>query len=177
MTEESERLSESSGTGFQALSIVLDSPRTPSSEHTQECKGDEGLAQGMQGGTRLRRCEEGATRFCGKSRQGRRFWRFPRSGHGEELASPPMVGYLWWTVFRVAEARHPHPCHDSRCWEACERTWRDVIGYDFVHSKERNLLSPKRANDLVYVFTNMRLQKIARLGKVFADWDIYSDEE
>ena len=57
---------------------------------------------------------------------------------------------------------------------ACERTWP---AYGFVHSKKRNRLSPKRANDLVYVFTNMRLQKKARLGEVFAEWECYSDEE
>ena len=37
---------------------------------------------------------------------------------------------------------------------ACERNWSD---YDFIHSKKRNCLGSKRAEDLVYVFTNRRL--------------------
>lgn len=36
----------------------------------------------------------------------------------------------------------------------CERNWSS---YDYVHSKKRNRLTAKRANDLVYVFSNMRL--------------------
>jgi hAT family C-terminal dimerisation region len=37
---------------------------------------------------------------------------------------------------------------------ACERNWST---YDFIHSKKRNKLLPKRAEDLVFVFTNLRL--------------------
>ena len=49
---------------------------------------------------------------------------------------------------------------------ACERSWS---AYDFVHSEKRNRLTPERASDLVYVFTNMRLQKKARGSETFAD--------
>lgn len=37
---------------------------------------------------------------------------------------------------------------------ACERNWST---YDFIHSARRNRLTPARANDLVYVFSNLRL--------------------
>ena len=41
---------------------------------------------------------------------------------------------------------------------ACERIWS---AFDFVHSKKRNRLDTDRAQDLVYVFTNKRLQRRA----------------
>jgi hypothetical protein len=37
---------------------------------------------------------------------------------------------------------------------SCERNWSS---YSFVHNKSRNRLQPKRAEDLVYVYTNSRL--------------------
>jgi hypothetical protein len=37
---------------------------------------------------------------------------------------------------------------------SCERNWNS---YSFVHNKSRNRLQPKRAEDLVYVYTNSRL--------------------
>ena len=37
---------------------------------------------------------------------------------------------------------------------APERNWN---AYDFVHYKKHNCLDPDRAEDLVYVFINMRL--------------------
>lgn len=39
---------------------------------------------------------------------------------------------------------------------ASERNWST---YDFIHSKKRNRLTPNRAADLVYVFTNLRLME------------------
>jgi len=36
----------------------------------------------------------------------------------------------------------------------CERNWST---YDFIHNKKRNRLRPDRANDLVEVFSNLRL--------------------
>jgi len=37
---------------------------------------------------------------------------------------------------------------------SCERNWS---AYDFIHDKKRNKLAPERANDLVFVFSNMQL--------------------
>jgi hypothetical protein len=37
---------------------------------------------------------------------------------------------------------------------SCKRNWSS---YSFVHNKSRNRLQPKRAEDLVYVYTNLRL--------------------
>ena len=55
----------------------------------------------------------------------------------------------------------------------CERNWS---AYDFVHSKKRNRLDPDRAEDLVYVFTNMRLHKKAQKSEAFADWNLGKEE-
>lgn len=60
---------------------------------------------------------------------------------------------------------------------ASERNWST---YEYIHSRKRNRLLPARANDLVYVFSNMRL--IAKFGQAekFADWvaeEVPSDEE
>ncbi len=40
------------------------------------------------------------------------------------------------------------------CAFVCERNWST---YDFIHNKKRNRLRPDRANDLVEVFSNLRL--------------------
>jgi hypothetical protein len=37
---------------------------------------------------------------------------------------------------------------------SCERNWSN---YDFIHNRKRNRLQPLRADDLVYVFSNLRL--------------------
>ena len=50
---------------------------------------------------------------------------------------------------------------------ACERIWS---AYEVVHSKKRNRLDPDRAQDLVYVFTNKRLQRRAQKSEAFAEW-------
>ena len=59
---------------------------------------------------------------------------------------------------------------------ACERNWST---YDFIHSKKRNRLHPDRANDLVYVFTNLRLIQGFKAPKKFPEWvgEIASDDE
>ena len=58
----------------------------------------------------------------------------------------------------------------------CERYWST---YDFIHSRKRNRLTPKRANDLVYVFANMRLtEKFSEPAK-FSQWvsEIASEDD
>ena len=53
---------------------------------------------------------------------------------------------------------------------------RNWSAYDFVHSKKRNRLGPDRARDLVYVFTNMRLQKKVQKSEAFAEWNKGTEE-
>ena len=44
--------------------------------------------------------------------------------------------------------------------------------YNFIHSQRRNRLTPARARDLVYVFTNLRLvRRIATSEEAFIAWD------
>jgi hypothetical protein len=40
------------------------------------------------------------------------------------------------------------------CASMCEKNWST---YDFIHNKKRNRLQPDKANDLVEVFSNLRL--------------------
>ena len=44
---------------------------------------------------------------------------------------------------------------------SCERNWS---AYDFIHSKCRNKLTSSRAEDLVYVFSNMQLAARIQAG-------------
>ena len=61
---------------------------------------------------------------------------------------------------------------------ACERNWS---AYDFIHSRSRNKLKHQRADDLVYVFSNLRLVDeltsafYADKGGRLADADAVSD--
>ncbi len=57
---------------------------------------------------------------------------------------------------------------------ACERNWS---AYDFIHSKKRNKLTAQRANDLVFVFSNLRLTTRFREPEKFAEWVEEIDEE
>ncbi len=61
------------------------------------------------------------------------------------------------------------------CAFACKRNWST---YDFIHNKKRNRLRPDRANDLVEVFSNLRL--ISKVNNIeyeeqMVAWD--SEEE
>lgn len=58
----------------------------------------------------------------------------------------------------------------------CERNWST---YSFIHSMKRNRLNPKRAEDLVFIHTNLRL--LSRKGKSYKEgesklWDLAADE-
>ena len=50
---------------------------------------------------------------------------------------------------------------------ASRRNW---CMYDFVQSKKRTCLTPKRANDLVNIYTNIRLGKRCRASESFVEW-------
>jgi Protein of unknown function (DUF 659)/hAT family C-terminal dimerisation region len=67
-------------------------------------------------------------------------------------------GHIWW---KRHGADFPHL--RAAGWKilgqvasacACERNWST---YDFIHSRVRNRLTPERARDLVYVFSNSAL--------------------
>ena len=60
---------------------------------------------------------------------------------------------------------------------ACERNWST---YDLIHSKRRNSLTPARANDPVYVFSNLRLAKRLQdldYQELVLEWSDSEDEE
>ena len=63
------------------------------------------------------------------------------------------------------------PCSSS----CCERNWST---YSFVHSLKRNKMDPKRAEDLVYVHSNLRLLSRKDEGYIKGEtrfWDISGD--
>jgi hAT family C-terminal dimerisation region len=73
-----------------------------------------------------------------------------------------MPAHMWWMQYG---AHCPALCKvamkvlsqvSSAC--SCERNWST---YSFIHSKNRNRLAPKRAETLVYVFSNLRLAEHA----------------
>ncbi|XP_050377715.1 uncharacterized protein LOC126794957 [Argentina anserina] len=58
----------------------------------------------------------------------------------------------------------------------CERNWST---YKFIHSATRNKIAPQRAEDLVFVHTNLRL--LSRKSQSYKDgpeqmWDIGGDQ-
>jgi len=64
------------------------------------------------------------------------------------------------------------PCSSS----CCERNWST---YSFIHSLKRNKMTPKRAEDLVYVHSNLRLLSINSSKYKEEEtklWDIAGDE-
>ena len=70
--------------------------------------------------------------------------------------------HQWWSrvggeaLLKIAKRVLALTCSAS----LCERNWSM---YSFVHNKSRNRLSTKKAEDLVYIYTNMRLLR-GRLG-------------
>lgn len=88
--------------------------------------------------------------------------------------------HQWWEVYGVG---HPQLQQlamrvlsqvTSAC--ACERNWST---YDFIHNKKRNRLAPRRARDLVFAFTNMRLVEKMQspAGEEFVGWDEEEEQQ
>lgn len=86
----------------------------------------------------------------------------------------------WWDAFGhgafvlsgIAKRILAQVCSAS----SCERNWSM---YSFVHNKVRNRLTPSRAEDLVFIYTNTRLMR-RRRGSTTAQWyarNMYSDDE
>lgn len=84
-----------------------------------------------------------------------------------------MPAHQWWSIYG---ADHPQLQKlaitllsqvSSAC--SCERNWSS---YDFIHNRRRNRLTPARARDLVFVFTNGRLVRKMAVGEEgFIGWD------
>ena len=77
---------------------------------------------------------------------------------GATAAAKVMSGADWWGIYGHANPELANVAIKilsqvaSAC--ACERNWST---YDFIHSKRRNKLTSSRAEDLVFVFSNMNL--------------------
>jgi hypothetical protein len=95
--------------------------------------------------------------------------------------APDMPADQWWQSYgghaeelsKVATRILSQPSSAS----SCERAWS---AYDFIHNKRRNRLSPTRARDLVYVFTNGRLARKFSQGiasEQFIGWDDMEEED
>jgi hypothetical protein len=90
--------------------------------------------------------------------------------HADAAAMP---AHQWWSIYG---ADHPQLQKlaitllsqvSSAC--SCERNWSS---YDFIHNRRRNRLTPARARDLVFVFTNGRLVRKMAVGEEgFIGWD------
>lgn len=65
---------------------------------------------------------------------------------------------VWWKEYgsEVVELQHiaTRVLAVAASSGSCERNWS---AFDFIHTKRRNRLNPSRANDLVYVFCNLKL--------------------
>lgn len=91
-----------------------------------------------------------------------------------------MPAWKWWQSYGASTHQLQEVAIKilAQCSSACscERNWST---YGFIHSKSRNRLSPSRARDLVYVFSNLRLLKKmedVEYEEAFPEWDS-SDEE
>lgn len=68
-----------------------------------------------------------------------------------------MLPQAWWSQFGSStpdlQAFAVKVLSQVSSASACERSWST---FEFIHNKRRNRLDPARANDLVYVFSNLR---------------------
>lgn len=86
---------------------------------------------------------------------------------------------VWWLTYgasapllqNLALKLLGQPCSSS----CSERNWST---YSFIHSMKRNKIQPQRAEDLVYVHTNLRL--LSRTSEIYTKgeskmWDVGGD--
>jgi len=72
-----------------------------------------------------------------------------------------MDAKTWWIVHgahatalqKITLKLVGQPC----CSSCCERNWSS---YSFIHSLKKNKMTPKRAEDLVYVYSNLHFLSI-----------------
>jgi hypothetical protein len=73
-----------------------------------------------------------------------------------DIREANLLPYQWWqrvgdrALSKVAARVLSLTCSAS----SCEQNWS---AYSFVHNKSRNRLGVKKAEDLVYIYTNSRL--------------------
>ncbi|KAK7295871.1 hypothetical protein RJT34_18785 [Clitoria ternatea] len=86
----------------------------------------------------------------------------------------------WWAVYGASipklQALAFKLLSQPSSSSCCERNWST---YSFIHSMRRNRLNPKRAEDLVFIHSNLRL--LSRKSKSYHEgeskmWDIGGDE-
>ncbi len=75
-----------------------------------------------------------------------------------KASAKKLLGWKWWVEFGSEcpelQSVAQKVLSQISCTFVCERNWST---YDFIHNKKRNRLRPDRANDLVEVFSNLRL--------------------
>jgi hypothetical protein len=75
-----------------------------------------------------------------------------------KASAKKLPGWKWWVEFGSEclelQSVAQKVLSQISCASACERNWST---YDFIHNKKRNRQRPDRANDLVEVFSNLRL--------------------
>jgi Protein of unknown function (DUF 659)/hAT family C-terminal dimerisation region len=98
-----------------------------------------------------------------------------------KLAAKSWPGWKWWQEFGVSSGSIRklaiRVLSQVTSASACERNWSS---YDFIHSKKRNRLRTERAQDLVFVFSNLRLNRNLRrisYKEKGEDWTNDDDDE
>lgn len=89
-----------------------------------------------------------------------------------------MPAWKWWAEFG---ATVPHlqklaikVLAQPTAAVACERSWST---YKFIHSTVRNRLQPKRANDLVFIFSNLRIAKQHNDLEYCEEYPVWDEDE
>ena len=85
-----------------------------------------------------------------------------------------MSGWSWWAKYGGSVPELQRVAMDILSLVAgacsCERNWS---AFEFIHSKKRNKLSAAKCEELVYIFTNLRLLRRATAAdatEVFYEW-------
>ena len=97
-----------------------------------------------------------------------------------KASAKQVPAYQWWSSFGASTPVLQQVAIKvlSRVASACscERNWST---FEFIHSRKRNRLDPSRANDLVYVFSNLRLIKHTvnpEYEEEFPEWDSVEEQ-
>jgi hypothetical protein len=97
-----------------------------------------------------------------------------------KASAKKLPGWKWWVEFgsKCPDLQNmaQKVLSQISCASVCERNWST---YDFIHNKKRNRLRPNMANDLVEVFSNLRL--ISKVNNIdyeeqMVAWDSGEDE-
>ncbi len=97
-----------------------------------------------------------------------------------KASAKKLLGWKWWVKFGSKcpklQSVAQKVLSQISCASVCERNWNT---YDFIHNKKHNRLRLDRANDLVEVFSNLRL--ISRVNNIeyeeqMVAWDNEEEE-